>query len=67
MGLNYFRCLFRVGFEGPVVVVPGAAEDDAVAARKHVPAAQITVVNLRLRQQHFQLPGDPVASGIVGR
>src|SRR6185369_5147803 len=37
------------------VVVPGATEDDAVTSRKHVTAAQIAVVDLRLRQQYLQL------------
>src|SRR6266536_3745561 len=58
LGMRFkdFGCLLGLGGEGPVFVVPGAAEDDAVAARKHVRAsAQVTVVNLRLRQQHFQL------------
>ena len=36
-------------------MIPGAAEDDAVRAWKHVTAAQITVINLRLWQQHFKL------------
>src|SRR5258708_36922926 len=49
------RSLFRLWCKRPVAVVPGATENNSIAARKHVTAAEITVVNLRLRQKHFQL------------
>src|SRR6185369_16447985 len=39
----------------PVAVVPRAAENDAVAPRKHVAAAEVAIVDLGLRQQDFEL------------
>src|SRR6267143_4337161 len=47
--------LFRLWCEGPVAVVPGAAQNYPVAAREHVAVGEITVINLRLRQKYFQL------------
>ena len=44
-----------VHFEGPVVAVEGAAEEDAVGAREHMAGADVAVVDLGLRQQHFEL------------
>src|SRR5258707_15198248 len=49
------RSLFRLWYKRPVAAVPGAAQNNSIAARKHVAAAEITVVNLRLRQKHFQM------------
>src|SRR5205085_12617942 len=36
-------------------MIESAAENYSVAAREHITPAQITVVNLRLRHQHFEL------------
>src|ERR1051326_2933794 len=36
-------------------MIPGAAENDPVAAREHVAAAQVTVIDLRLRQEYLEL------------
>src|SRR5450755_2153887 len=47
--------LLAVGCERPIAVVKRAAQDNSIAARKHIAAAEITIVNLRLRQEHFQL------------
>src|SRR6266478_3458591 len=47
--------LLRVGGKGPVAMIEGAAENDSVAAGEHIAAAEITVINLGLRQQHFKL------------
>src|SRR3989442_1494972 len=36
-------------------MVERAAQNDSVASGKHIAAAQITIINLRLRQEHYQL------------
>src|ERR671912_1169969 len=47
--------LFGFRRERPIIVIPRAAQDYSIPSREHVATAQVTVINLRLRQQHFQL------------
>src|SRR5688572_19278727 len=56
MRLKHFRRLLPIRFKRPIVVVKGAAENNSIASWKHVSGAgDVAVVNLRLRQEHFQL------------
>ena len=47
--------LLGIWCERPVTVVPRAAENDAVATRKHVAGAQVAIINLGLRQHDLEL------------
>src|SRR5262245_15447217 len=55
MRLKDLSCLFRPRREGPVVVIKGTAQNEPSSAWEHIASTQVTVVNLWLRQQHFQL------------
>src|SRR5215204_1493691 len=50
------QSLFGIGVQRPAVVFERPPEDDAVSTRKHVErAADVTVIHLGLRQEHFEL------------
>ncbi len=55
MGVQYPVGLFRVRRRRPVVAVERAADEDPVRAGEHVAGADVAVIDLGLRQQHFQL------------
>ena len=55
MHIEDARGLFRSRRERPIVVIESAAENYSVAAREHITAAQVTVINLSLRHQHLEL------------
>jgi len=45
--------LVRSGLERPVIMIERTTQNDSIVSWKHVTAAQITVIHLRLRQEHF--------------
>src|SRR5436190_6850139 len=57
--------LVRTYFEGPVIVIKCAAQNDSVAAGEHVAPGQITVVNFGLWNQHLELATHRTESLIV--
>src|SRR2546423_4754133 len=55
MSFENSSSLCRLRRKRPIAVIKSASQNNSIAARKHIAAGQITIVNLRLRQEDFQL------------